>query len=159
MAQYQGLSQGEKEAIVEDVYKNAQLRTTEQSQPVLVLIGAQAGSGKTAVAKAIKKELREKGGYIHVDADRIRAEIPVSQFVVKPKSEETQQDASSMVQMLRAKAVANGRNIIEEGTFRTPEHIEMFINRIKEHGYRVEMVALAVHESESKLGEPVRYFV
>ncbi|ETD72680.1 toxin [Pelistega indica] len=120
-----------------------------QEKPILTLIAAQPGAGKTKIADHIKQELKQKGGYIHVDADRMREEIP---NYAKYPSHVTQADAGKLVNTLRNLAKEARVNIIEEGTFRDSKSLSAFLEKNKQLGYHVEMVALAVPREQSLLG-------
>ena len=125
-----------------------------QSKPTIVLVAGQSGAGKSKVAKLVKEELKNKGGFIHVDADRMRELIPNNRNF---PSEQTQNDAGKLVSALRNLATDSHFNIIEEGTFRDSESVRSFINNLKNKGYKVEMVALSVPKEQSLLSIYERY--
>lgn len=98
----------------------------------------------------VRAELREMGGFIHIDADRMRESIPLRG--ARPTSEQTQRDAGRLVGELRRLALAGKRNALEEGTFRDPDAALAAIQARKAQGYRVELVAVATPREESLLG-------
>ncbi len=98
----------------------------------------------------VRDELAKVGGYIHVDADRMRERIDTKG--TKPTSQETQADAGRLVGELRSYAVADRRNALEEGTFRDSLAALAFVQARKSEGYRVELVAVATPAAESVLG-------
>jgi len=51
-------------------------QSASQEIPTFVLIAAQPGAGKTGLANASKSYLRERGGYVRIDADRLREALP-----------------------------------------------------------------------------------
>lgn len=130
-------------------------KTIEQEEPRLVLVGGQPGAGKSQASVLAKTELRRQGGYIHIDADRMRERIPLGNN--RPSSEQTQKDAGRLVHALRNLAVTNRRNILEEGTYRDASGAEKFVLGKKAQGYKVEMLAVATPHEQSLLGIYNRY--
>lgn len=147
---YQPLSDIEVQAIARDYYAAREARTLPQDVPTIVLVGAQPGAGKTAAAAAARHQLADRGGYIHIDADRMRERIPLRG--VKPTSEQTQADAGRLVRALRGQAVDGRRNLVEEGTFRDAALAAKAVDALRSNGYRVELLAVATNREESVLG-------
>jgi UDP-N-acetylglucosamine kinase len=155
MNEYKPLSAEEVREIAAKYFQERQAKSVPQEQPTMVLVGGQPGAGKSAAAAAVRGELAQQGGYIHVDADRMREQIRIGN--TKPTSEQTQADAGRLVQSLRLQATENRRNIVEEGTYRNPEGAAKFVEGIKAKGYSVEMLAVATSREESLLGIHQRY--
>jgi len=136
-------------------------KTAPQKTPTFLLIAAQPGSGKTGLANASKSYLRERGGYVRIDADRLREALPYYPALAKQDplnaSARSQHDAGLCVQELRKRAVEEKRNVMEEGTFRSPDDAERFVRALKEAGNRVELRILAVPPDQSLLGIYQRY--
>jgi UDP-N-acetylglucosamine kinase len=152
---YKPLTDAQVKIIALDYFSQRERKTKAQEQPSLCLVGGQPGAGKSKASSLVKTELQQKGGYIHVDADRMRERIPLG--TAKPTSEETQPDAGRLVTELRNLAIANKRNILEEGTYRNPEGAASFIASKKAEGYRVEMLAVATPQAQSLLGIYARH--
>ncbi|MDR1051688.1 MAG: zeta toxin family protein [Deltaproteobacteria bacterium] len=152
---YQPLGDAKVSEIVRAYYEKRAARTKPQNEPVMVLIGAQPGAGKSRAATMMRAELSMRGGYVHVDADRMREEINTQG--ARPSSQETQMDAGKLAQALRAQAMTGRRNVLEEGTFRDSRLAAEFIGTVKKAGYRMEMVAVAIPREESLLGIYQRY--
>jgi hypothetical protein len=125
-------------------------KSKAQEKPAIVFIGAQPGAGKSTAAKMVRRELDKEGGYIHVDADRMRERIPTHDC--KPTSQETQLDAGRLANALRILALKNRRNIIEEGTLRIPGIMANVVEMAHNLGYTAKLVAVATHREESLLG-------
>lgn len=138
-------------SIAATYFSERQHKTHAQDFPTHALVGGQPGAGKSAVSEMVRDELNSKGGAIHVDADRMRELLPVSR-INPPSSEQTQADAGRLVSALRELATAARRNIVEEGTFRSPEGADGFIQGRKDQGYRVELLAVATSHEVSRLG-------
>jgi predicted ABC-type ATPase len=136
-------------------------RSQPQDVPTIILVAAQPGAGKTGLGELTKESLRERGGYVRVDADRLRERLPYYPELAREDplnaAARSQADAGLCVQELRQLAIAQRRNIIEEGTFRSPEGTEYFVDALKQRGYRVELRVLAVPPEQSRLGIYERY--
>ena len=150
MPDYKPLSDRQIKEISGDYFKARENKAAALEEPTMLLIGAQPGAGKSNVASIAKAELSQKGGYIHVDADRMREQIYLGG--TKPTSQETQADAGKLANAVRDVATENKRNILEEGTFRNSEAAAKFIEDRKEKGYNVELIAVATPREESILG-------
>lgn len=140
----------------------AMQRTTPQKQPILLLVGGQPGAGKSGTSKDAKSYLRAQGGYVHLDADRLREGIPEYPRFVREFGEQasviTQAASGKCVAKLRALALEGKRNILEEGTLRGGGEVFVrYANRMQEQGYKVELRILAVAPEESRLGVYKRY--
>lgn len=147
---YKALSDEKVKELAFDHYKQIEGKTKPQTMPRLALVGGQPGAGKSQASDLVKDELLQQGGYIRIDADRMRELIPLGSS--KPTSEQTQRDAGRLVAALRELAVSNKRNIIEEGTYRNSQDAEKFILGKKELGYQVELLAVATPPEQSLLG-------
>jgi len=88
--------------------------------------------------QASKSYLRERGGYVRIDADRMREALPYYPALARQDplnaSARSQQDAGLCVQELRKLAIEEKRNVMEEGTFRSPDDAERFVRALKELG-------------------------
>jgi hypothetical protein len=155
MSSYRNLSDAQISRISAKYFAKRETMTIAQKQPSIVFIGAQPGAGKSGAAEMVRSELRKKGGYVHVDADRMREEIPLGNS--KPTSQETQADAGKLANALRTLALESRRNIIEEGTLRGPGIMASVTEMAHNQGYRAELVAVAAHREESLLGIYERY--
>ena len=147
---YQALSDEKVKEIAFDHFKQIEGKTQPQTMPRLALVGGQPGAGKSQASDLVKDELLKQGGYVRIDADRMRELIPLGSS--KPTSEQTQRDAGRLVAALRELAVSNRRNIIEEGTYRNSQDARKFILGKKAQGYQVELLAVATPPEQSLLG-------
>lgn len=155
MAAYVGLSSEEVNEVAQRFYDSRKLKSESRDNPKIVLIAAQPGAGKTVAAARVKEELQKEGGFVHVDADKMRHMINLDG--AKATSQETQADAGAIANSVRAKAVEGRRNIIEEGTFRNADALSAYIDKARKSGYSLEMVAVATNREESILGIHQRY--
>lgn len=155
MANYTSITDEQVHGIAAAYYQSRALKTQVQDLPKAVLIAGQPGAGKSQIAQLVRRTLKTQGGYIHVDADRMREELPT--HGTTPTSQETQSDAGRLVGALRHMAISNRRNIIEEGTFRDADMAERLIVGIKAQNYQVHMVIVATPPEYSLLGIYSRY--
>lgn len=156
MADYTPLSDDQVREIGSAYFRDRAARSVPQDHPTMVLVGGQPGAGKSAAAAMVRGELAGQGGYMHVDADRMREQIRVPSNV-KPTSDQTQVDAGRLVRELRGHATEGRRNIVEEGTYRDPQGVARFVETNKAKGYNVELLAVATSREESLLGIYQRY--
>ena len=152
---YQSISDEDISVIANKFYNEKQHLTEFQEKPNAIFVAGQPGAGKTKAANLVKAELKEIGGYLPVDADRMREELPTGGIVYP--SEQTQEDAGNLVRVLRDRVIQERRNFFEEGTFRNSEVINQSVSFLKSQGYQVEMVAVATSFEKSLLGIHERY--
>lgn len=150
MQAYQPLTPAEIKETARAYYQERAGKTRAPETPTYALVGGQPGAGKSYAGQMVRDELTSVGGYIHIDADRMRERIDTKG--AKPSSQETQADAAKLVAELRSYAIADRRNCIEEGTFRDSLAALAFVQARKDDGYRVELVAVATPAAESVLG-------
>lgn len=154
-AKYQGLSKESIQAIANEFVEDRFHLTQAQDKPKAIFVAGQSGAGKTQAANSVKAELKNSGGYIPVDADRMREKIPTGGIAYP--SEQTQKDAAALVGVLRNRLIQEKRNFFEEGTFRNSEAVKQGVLYLKEQGYQVELVAVATSFEKSLLGIYDRY--
>jgi UDP-N-acetylglucosamine kinase len=155
MTPYQPLTPDEVRATALAYYQQRQAKAIAVDRPTLVLVGGQPGAGKSSAAKIVRAELRQAGGFVHLDADRMRERINLRGTT--PTSEQTQVTAGALVTALRTLAIDGRRNLLEEGTFRNAASLEALVRRVQAAGYRVELVAVATPLDESRLGIHQRF--
>lgn len=141
------------ESAYKDVERDALTRTVAQENPKAILLGGQPGAGKSALAAEAVRELRANGGAVVIDADRMREENPrykqLSREDPQNAADRTQKEAGEWATRLTLAAVENRRNLVVDGTMRSPENIRDLTTRLKENGYEVEARVLAVNAETS----------
>lgn len=149
------------ESAYKDVERDALTRTTPQENPKAILLGGQPGAGKSALAAEAIRELRANGGAVVIDADRMREENPrykqLSRDDPQHAADRTQKEAGEWATRLTLAAVENRRNLVVDGTMRSPENIRDLTARLKEHGYEVEARVLAVNPETSMTRARLRF--
>ena len=126
---YKPLSEDSVKKIALKYFNEYQHKAKPQEKPIALLIGGQSGAGKSGASRYAQRLLREQGGYIRIDADRMREELP-NENKSYP-SDVTQKDAGRLVITLRQATLLAKKNFIEEGTFRDPEGTRKFVDRLK----------------------------
>lgn len=97
-----------------------------------------------------------------MDADRMRECLPAYGRHLEGSdpaeaSGRTQAAAGKIVSTVRSAAIAQRRNVIEEGTFRDTVRAAGYVRALHGEGYRIELRVLAVPFEESNLGTYQRY--
>lgn len=152
---YTPLKDTEVYEIAREYLDEYQAKTISKERPIAFLVGAQPGAGKSGASRFAQQTLREQGGYIRIDADRMREKLPTGN-VVYPSSV-TQADAGRLVMALRQETISEKRNFIEEGTFRDADGLKNFLDKLKSKGYQVHFLAVATSSEKSLLGIYDRY--
>lgn len=131
-------------------------RTTAAQAPRSFFLGGQPGAGKSTVARSIA-ELFGADTFVHVDVDRLREMHPAYLPIVMNAATErlapsaVQRDCSVWADMLRDSAMAGRRNMLVEGTMRSPSQVRESAVMMREAGYVVEARIMAVHAKSSEV--------
>lgn len=152
---YQEISQKQVIEISNEYFDDRKAWISSQEIPTVILVAGQPGAGKSRLAKSVRSFLKNQGGYLHIDADRMREELPTN-GIAYPSSV-TQKDAGRLVSALRKLVVSGRINFLEEGTFRDAQNVAVFTDALKNHGYRVELRVVSASPEESLLGIYERY--
>lgn len=134
-------------------------RTSKNESPIAMIIAGQPGGGKGGVEAYLKEKIDRNS--ITIDPDTMRDFHPDQKRLQKENDKTaanyTHEDASRWAEMLRDIAIENKRNIIIDGTLKSPDKAEALCKMLKEKGYKIEIHAIAVNELQSKLGVVARY--
>lgn len=149
------------ESAYKDVERYALSRTEAQENPKAVLLGGQPGSGKAGLAAEAHQEFRAQGGAVVIDADRMREENPrykqLSREDPQNAADRTQKEAGEWATRLTMTAAESRRNLIVDGTMRSPENIQALATRLREAGYDVEARVMAVNPETSMTRARLRF--
>lgn len=155
------LSQDEHEAIYREIEAHYLPKTQPQEQPRAIITGGQPGSGKSGITDLAKAELRNQGGYILIDADKLRRESPLYDAAMayddRTAANMTHPDAGAWAGRLTVAAAEGRRNLIIDQTSKDPDAVESLAMKLKDAGYTVELRVMAVHEKISELRIHSRY--
>lgn len=143
------------------IERDALQHSQVQERPHAIVLGGQPGSGKSFLVHQAETDLRQRGGSIVIDADRMREENPRYQLLSKEDplnaADRTHKEAGQWSQRLTVTAVEEKRNLVIDGTMRTPEAIQELSSRLKEHGYTVEARVMAVDAETSMTRARLRF--
>ena len=143
------------------VERDALERTEAQEQPRAVILGGQAGSGKSELAAQASREFKQRGGAVIIDADRMREENPrykqLSRDDPQNAADRTHREAGAWSMRLTTTAIENRRNLVVDGTMRDPDSIRVLASRLKSNGYKVEARVMAVDPEVSMARARLRF--
>jgi predicted ABC-type ATPase len=127
--------------------------------PKAVILAGQPGAGKSHVREEVAKSMDKD--VVIIDPDELRNFHPRykkhSNEDSKTSASKVQHDASLWASELRRLAIGKRNNVIIDGTLSNPEKADMLCAELKNCGYEVEVVALAVNEEVSWQGVKDRY--
>jgi predicted ABC-type ATPase len=156
-----GVSQQSLESAYRRIERDALQHSQPQDRPHAILLGGQPGSGKSVLSDRAQSDLRQSGGSIVIDADRMREEHPRYQQLSKEDplnaADRTHKEAGQWAQRLTATAIEERRNLVIDGTMRNPEAMQELASRLKEHGYTVEARVMAVDAETSMTRARLRF--
>ena len=134
--------------------------TSASLTPKVVIVAGQPGAGKSALIEFSKLEFASQTAAV-INGDEYRDFHPQSEDILllddKLFAERTDPDVREWTRRLFDSAIINRRNIIFEGTMRQRKPIMDTITRLKQSGYAVEILAIAVKKEFSELGIIERY--
>jgi UDP-N-acetylglucosamine kinase len=129
---------------IDDKYQN-------NAEKTLIMIGGQPGSGKSSLINAIKNKF--DGDVVVLNSDDVKAFHPEYENMLRDnpdKADEQVQDYSNhVIKLLKKHLVANGYNVLVEGTLRNSDTPLKAAQEFKDSGYKVEVHILSVNEHES----------
>lgn len=127
--------------------------------PVVVILGAQPGAGKTELERITRTELG--GNVVNCNADIFRDFHPQAEEIKQRFENYYPQVTAPFAQEwnngLREYCEANRLNYILETTFSSGPKMNETISELQQKGYRVEIKLLAVHPKLSLLSTHVRF--
>lgn len=138
---------------------SANKSTTEK--PTLVIVGGQAGAGKSRLSPIVHRDFNDN--IIQIDFDEIRAGHPrfkdvnelYPEFTHRILLEDTDRVQNTLLDEFRA----NKYNIIYEGTLRNTDGFINLASKFRKSGYNVELYLMAVPELESLGSTYSRYAI
>ncbi|MFD9223471.1 zeta toxin family protein [Streptomyces sp. NPDC060064] len=132
-----------------------------QEQPVVIFVAGQPGSGKTRLADLVHTVLDRRGGAVRIGSDlykgahrhypRLLAED------VRTAGVKTRPDTRRWQAAVEEHARSHRFDAVVETALADPDEFRTAAAAYRQAGYRIEVVALATHESLSQLGLLDRY--
>ncbi|HBN8007496.1 TPA: zeta toxin family protein [Pseudomonas aeruginosa] len=155
------LSPEEHDAIYRLIEARYLPKSQPQEQPTAIITGGQPGSGKSGITTQAKSELAERGGYVLIDADKLRTFSPLYRAALEADDREaanlTHADAGRWSQRLTLAGAQGRRNLIIDQTSKDAASVENLAGQLKGAGYRVELRVMAVNERFSEQRIHTRY--
>ena len=137
--------------------------TEAADRPKAIIIAGQPGSGKGRLTEMACKEFgsRPEEGHVEIDVDNLREHHPEYGKLRKSNDRTAagfvQEDAGDWADELKDKAIEGRRNLIIDGTLKSPDKARDLCEQLKSQGYEVEVRVMAVHADVSIQGIYGRY--
>ena len=138
------------------------MNVQKPENPKLVMVGGQAGSGKTGLVAKKNSEL--DGGAIIIDQDEIRASFPEELYKQIIRDYDDREEylilkpfVLKMRQALVDRAINKGYDVIMESALQVVDTFVPQIQSFKEAGYSTELAVISVPEIDCHLSTLNRY--
>jgi predicted ABC-type ATPase len=155
------LSDKQHEEIFLEILKGMLSATELQKNPRIVILGGQPGSGKSKLTDIAREFFFNDQPVAVINGDDYRVLHPKAQEIFnlydKRFAEMTDPDVRAWTPRLLGAAIQGKRDIIFEATMRNREPLMSTINYLKENGYTIDVMVMAVHERVSRAGIVKRY--
>jgi len=156
------ISDTEFEENAEKIFKELSKNVKKSEKRKFVVVGGQAGAGKTNLVLKKNKEFEE--GSIIINQDELREEFPEYLYkgMIDNYDERTiylilRPYVNKLVEKIIDKSIENKYNVIFETAVSYAEPIIEYTNNFKKEGYETEISILVVDEIESRLSMLKRY--
>lgn len=109
-------------------------------KPVAILTMGGPGSGKSSVLRNI-----DQSGFVKVDPDAIKEKLPEWKAMTNPANSyrgaaaAAHEESSYLAKQIRDQAIAEGKNVVIDGTGNKSDKMVDLINRLKENGYETHV--------------------
>jgi predicted ABC-type ATPase len=149
----------------EEIYASIQAyylaKSVPQTNPRAIITGGQPGSGKSRITSDAAAEFSEQGGFVIVDADKLRRFHPGYSKLLREDdtnaADLTHPDASGWARKLRRAGQEGRRNLIIDQTSKDPVVLIALANQLHTDGYIVELRVIAVSSLISEQRIYARY--
>lgn len=156
------LSDEEFEKHCDKIFNFLAMNAEVSEKPKFVMVGGQAGSGKTGLVSAKNKEL--DGGAIIIDQDEIRASFPKEMYEQILRDHDDREEylilkpyVLKMRQALVDRARNGGYNVIMESAMQAVDSFIPQIQSFKDAGYETELSVISVPNLDCFLSTLSRY--
>lgn len=156
------LSDEEFEENANEIFGELALTATPTEKPVYLLVGGQAGSGKSALVSKRYRELQGKA--IIIDQDELRPKFPREKYkYIKENYTEREEFLilnpyiAKIIRAIIERAQKGRYNIIVETALQDVDDFIRQMNSIRKSGYGTELDVLAVPELEANISMLTRY--
>lgn len=149
----------------EEIYASIQAyylaKSAPQTNPRAIITGGQPGSGKSRITSDAAVEFSTQGGFVLVDADKLRRFHPNYSNLLREDdtnaADLTHPDASGWARKLRRAGQEGRRNLIIDQTSKDPVVLNALANQLRSDGYTVELRVIAVSSLISEQRIHARY--
>jgi predicted ABC-type ATPase len=149
------------ENIFNDLLEEMFRYSAAQEKPRIVILGGQPGSGKSCLIELARKDIFDNQPVAVINGDDYRAYHPNAKEIYKEHdkafAEMTDPDVRIWTARLLDAAINGKRNIIFEATMRNKEPLMSTIKYLKDEGYRIDVMVMAVNDRLSRAGILKRY--
>lgn len=136
-------------------------RFEPQDQPLLIVLMAQPGAGKSAHAGRIRTELASQGGVVEIDSDLYKPFHPDYHELMATDDQKmaaaTRADGRAWMAQAQDYVRRHRLNAVFHETAQDPRESLDTLAAYRDAGYRIAVMALGVHESQSLQGVLHRY--
>lgn len=141
--------------LFEDVKNELKFRLSTNKRPTknpnLIIVGGQAGAGKSRLSPIAKNDF--ENNVIHIDIDEVRASHPYFKVVNKSYPEYIHRilvnDSMKLENALIQDFKNNNYNVLYEGTLRNTDGYIKLASNFKKSGYNMHLYLMGVPELES----------
>lgn len=156
------LSEDVFEKRVDRIFNLLSINVQKAENPRLIMVGGQAGAGKTGLVAQKHSELKE--GAIIIDQDEIRGAFPEILYNQIIKEYDDREEylilkpfVLKMRQALIDRAIAKGYNVVMETALQVVDTFIPQIQAFNEAGYKSELAVISVPEVDCHLSTLNRY--
>ena len=156
------LTQEEFEKNVNEIFAELSLYAVKSDDPTFVLVGGQAGSGKSVLVA--KENMLLQGNAIIIDQDELRTKYPKEKYTLIHDNCTEREEflllksyMSKLIVAIEQKAKKYGYNIIWETALRSVKTFISTIEDLKNSGYNTKLSILTVPEIEGNISMLTRY--
>lgn len=145
--------------IVDDYF----MPVSRDEAPTAFLIVGQPGAGKSSHLKKAAQDMFASQGKqaVEIDYDALRPYHPHYDAMLEQHGEKAEsyisRDVSAFYRILRARTIAQKKNIIHDMPVSNPNDLLDLSFKLKKQGFRVEVHAMAVQKKVSRQGIRSRY--
>lgn len=156
------LSEQEFNQNVNEIFGELSLVAQPTSSPIFVLVGGQAGSGKSGLVAKKHQELT--GNSIIIDQDELRTKFPQNKYKQILENYTEREEflilnpyIADLIQAIITKAKNEGYNIVLESALQDIDAFSKNAIDLKSNGYHTKLAVLSVPEIEGNISMLTRY--
>ena len=128
-----------------------------QEHPTVTLIMGGSASGKGTASKYFRDLEKEKIG-AHLDVDEIKKMLPeYNKFKPINAAGNVHEESSDIGKHIRNHLIENKMNFVNDATFSNKDKAVKLIKKLKEAGYKINLIAITTDIDEAKRREHIRF--